>query len=241
VLFTANCVAGRLAGLFPDAPPRIHVLLPTALRRPPKTLRPVENVVVQLSALDMDFSRPMEDGANTAFADDLRGWAKLGGKIWVLDQAANRRDPRLPFPNLHVLPSNALFCAQNGVSGVYALGGASGTEAPADLAEMRGYLWGQVLWNPDIAFDDALREYCDLYYGPAGAAVIECIGMEEDAVKASGKPLRGDDDGAWLDAAAVQRVGEKLESALALPDLPPDMKPRVQAVLASVRRASGPH
>jgi hypothetical protein len=238
VLFTANRVASRLAELFPDAPPRIHLLLPPALRRPPKTLCPAENVVVQLSALDMDFSRPMEDRANAAFADDLRGWAKLGGKLWVLDQAANRRDPRLPFPNLHAIPSNVLFCAQNGVSGIYALGGASGADAPADLAEMRAYLWAQVLWNPDIAFDELLREYCDLYYGPAGAAVLERVSMEETAVKASGKPLRGDDDGAWLDTATVQRIGEKLEAVLALPNLPPDMKPRVESVLASVRRTS---
>jgi hypothetical protein len=238
VLFTANRIAGRLAGLFPDAPPRIHVLLPPTLRRPPKTLRPAENVVVQLSALDMDFSRPMEDPANAAFADDLRGWAKLGGKIWVLDQAVNGRDPSLPFPNLHTLQSNVLFCAQNGVSGIYALGGASAPDGPADLAEMRAYLWAQILWNPDIAFDDLIREYCDLYYGPAGAAVLECIGMEENAVKASGKPLRGDDAGAWLDAAVVQRIGEKLEAALARPNLPSDIKPRVEAVLASVKRGT---
>jgi hypothetical protein len=238
VLFTANCVAGRLAGLFPDAPPRIHVLLPPTLRRAPKTLRPAEDVIVQLSAADLDFSRPMEDPANSAFADDLRGWGRLGGKLWVLDQAVNRRNPRLPFPNLHTLQPNALFCAQNGVSGIYALGGASGADAPADLAEMRAYLWAQLLWNPDTAFDEMLREYCDLYYGPAGAAILECIGIEEAAMKASGKPLRGDDDGAWLDATAARRIGEALASALALPNLPPEMKPRVEAVLATVSHAA---
>ena len=241
VLFTANRIAGRLAELFPDAVPRLHVLLPSALRHPPKTLRPVENVVVQLSAGDMDFSRSMDDPANAAFADDLRGWAKLGGTIWVLDQAANRRDPHLPFPNLHAVQANVLFCAQNGVSGIYALGGATGADAPADLAEMRAYLWAQLLWNPDITFDYVLREFCDLYYDAAGTAVLECISMEEDAVKASGRPLRGDDDGAWLDAATAQRIGEKLEAALALPNLPPEVKPRVEAVLASVKRAPTAH
>ncbi len=241
VLFTANRVAGRLAELFPDAPPRIHVLLPPGLRRPPKTLHPVENVIVQISAADLDFARPMEDPANAAFADDLRGWGKLGGRLWVLDQAVNRRDPRLPFPTLHTLPSNVLFCAQNGVSGVYALGGAAGTDAPADMAEMRAYLWAQVLWNPDIPFDEVLREYCELYYGPAGGAVLECIGMEETAMKASGRPLRTDDNGAWLDAAAARRIGEKLEAALALPNLPPEAKPRVAAVLASVKHGAEAH
>ena len=34
VLFTANRVAGRLAELFPDAPLRVHILLPPALRHP---------------------------------------------------------------------------------------------------------------------------------------------------------------------------------------------------------------
>ncbi len=238
VLFTANRVANRLAGLFPDAPPRVHVLLPSALRRPPKSLRPAENVVVQLSALDMDFARPVDDPANAAFADDLRGWARLGGTIWVLDQAANRRDPRLPFPNLHTIQPNVLFYIQNGVSGVYALGGGSGADAPANLAEVRAHCWAQALWNPDIAFDEVLREHCDLYYGPAGAAVLECIGMEESTLKASGRPLRGDDDGAWLDAAAAQRIRETLEAIL--PNLPKELKARVEAVLASVRRAAGP-
>ena len=234
LLYTANRVAGRLAELFPDAPPRVHLLLAPAVRRAPKTLRPAEHVIVQLSAEDLDFSRPMEDPANAAFAGDLRGWSRLGGTLWVADRAVNRRDARLPFPNLHALPANVLFCIQNGVSGVYALGGLAEKEGSADLAELRGYLWAQMLWNPDVPFDDLLREYCDIYYGPAGAAVLSVIGMQEAAVKASGKPLRADDDGAWLDAATLGPMQKELETALALPNLPPDKKPRVEAVLASL-------
>jgi len=237
LLFTANCAADQLAKLFPDAPPRIHLLLSPALRRPPRTLRPADNVIVQLSAADLDFSRPMGDPANAAFAADLRGWAKLGGKLWVLDQAANRRDPRLPFPNLHTIPDNLLFCAQNGVSGVYALGGGTGKDNAADLAEMRACLWAQLLWNPDIACDETLREFCALYYGPAGNAVLECVGLQENAVKAAGRPLRGDDDCGWLDAATAKRIEDTVAAALALPSLPKEMKPRVEAVQASIRSA----
>ena len=239
LLHTANRVAARLAELFPDAPPRVHLLLGPAVRRAPKTLRPAEHVIVQLSTEDLDFSRPMEDPANAAFAGDLRGWSRLGGTLWVADQAVNRRDARLPFPNLHTLSSNVLLCTQNGVSGVYALGGDTGKAGAADFAELRAYLWAQLLWNPDVSFDDLLHEYCGLYYGPAGEAVLAVIGMQEAAVKAAGKPLRADDACAWLDAAAAQPMRQKLEAALALPNLPPDKKPRVEAVLASLNAAQG--
>ncbi len=210
VIFTANRVAQLLAGRFPGNPPRVHVLLPPELRRPPKSLRPDPAVIVHLSRADADFSLPPDDpGAtsNAVFGGDVSGWNRLGAELYVLDFLCNRRDPSLPFPCLDAIQPSVLYYIQHNVAGVYMMCGTGGAPPESvDLGVLRSYLFGVFSWDPDLVMDMTTREFCRLYYGPAADAVQEYCRIASEARKKAGVRLGLDDDAAWFDADSLNRA-----------------------------------
>jgi len=238
VLQTANGVAAALRARFPDRPPRVHVLLPLFLRKPPATLKAGEGVVVQLSNADADFSLPAgspQDGANKALGDDVRGWVRTGAGVWVLDHLCNGRDPALPFPCLESLADSVFFYLQNGVRGVCYAGAAAADPAGVDLAALRMYLAAGILWDPDAIVENMTAEFLRLYYGGAADAVQEYLDLTAGQRRAGGRRLALDDDGAWLDRAALGPVADRLaQDAAAVPD--PAARARAEALGHAVRR-----
>jgi hypothetical protein len=238
VLQTANGVAAALRARFPDRPPRVHVLLPPFLRKPPATLKAGDGVVVQLSNADADFSLPAgspQDGANRAFGDDVRGWVRAGAEVWVLDHLCNGRDPALPFPCLGALADSVFFYLQNEVRGVCYAGAAAADPAGVDLAALRMYLASGILWDPDAILENMTAEFLRLCYGGAAGAVQEYIDLTAGQRRAGGRRLALDDDGAWLDRAVLGPVADRLEQdAAAVPD--PAARTRAEALARAVRR-----
>lgn len=238
VLQTANGVAAALRARFPDRPPRVHVLLPPFLRKPPATLRSEEGVVVQLSNADADFALPAgspQDGANKAFGEDVQGWVRTGAEVWVLDHLCNGRDPALPFPCLEALADSIFFYLQNGVRGVCYAGAAAADPAGVDLAALRMYLAAGILWDPDAIVENMTAEFLRLYYGGAAGAVQEYLDLTAGQRRAGGRRLALDDDGIWLDRAALGPVADRLaRDAAAVPD--PAARARAEALAHAVRR-----
>lgn len=238
VLRTADGVAAALRARFPDRPPRVHVLLPPFLRKPPAALKAGEGVVVQLSNADADFALPAgspQDGANQAFGDDARGWVRTGAEVWVLDHLCNGRDPALPFPCLEALADSIFFYLQNGVRGVCYAGAAAADPAGVDLAALRMYLAAGILWDPDTIVENMTAEFLRLYYGGAAGAVQEYLDLTAGQRRAGGRRLTLDDDGAWLDRAALGPVADRLaQDAAAVPD--PAARARAEALAQAVRR-----
>lgn len=241
VIRTANLVAESLRAQFPDVAPKVHVLLPPFLRRPPKSLRPVEGVVVQLSNADADFSRPLglrsPDPANQSFAEDLRGWRRLGAALWVLDHLCNSRDPLLPFPNLNVIQDNIYLYLQHEVRGLYFDGGMAANPDGVELAALRLYLAARLMWNPDQVVEELVDDFARRYYGPGADAVLEYLRLMTEARLAGGARLALDDDAAWLDDASRERVETLIVEALKVP-MDPDVKPRLEALLGSLRHVA---
>lgn len=241
IIHTANLVAAALRARFPDAAPGVHVLLPPFLRRPPKSLRPAGGVVVQLSNADADFSSPLglrsPDPANRAFAEDLRGWRRLGAAVWVLDHLCNARDPLLPFPNFGAIQANIHLYIQHDVRGLYFDGGAAPGPEGVNMAAMRLYLAARLMWNPDQVVEELVDDFARRYYGPGGDAVLECLRLTAEARRAGGARLALDDEAAWFDDATREQAGALVVDALKTP-MPPEVKPRLEALLGSLRHVA---
>ena len=240
VLRTANGVAAALRARFPDRPPRVHVLLPPFLRRPPAALRAEEGVVVQLSNADADFSLPAgspRDPANRAFGEDVRGWTRTGAEVWALDHLCNGRDPALPFPCLEALADSVFFYVQSGVRGVCYAGAPARDPGAVDLAALRMYLAAGLLWDPDAIVENMTAEFLRLYYGGAADAVREYLDLTARQRQTGGRRIALNDDGGWLDRAALAPVAARLErDAAAAPD--PAVRARAEALARAVRRLS---
>ena len=176
-----NHVAEKLGPEFPNV--KFDTLAYYFTRKPPKTIRPADNVIVRLCSIECSFSAPMEDPSNKAFADDIIGWGKICKNLAVWDYTTAFENFVLPHPNYFVLGPNVRFFHKNNVKHLFEQGNYQSNGG--ERAEMRAWVLAQLLWNPYQDDSQLIDEFLDGYYGkPAGRMIREY--MELMAKKAQG-------------------------------------------------------
>ena len=101
-----------------------------------------------------------------------------GTHTYVWDYLANFRDWISPFPNFRIFAQTARYYKRIGVRGVtcqhqYAIAG--------DMSELKLWLYGKLLWNPDQDVDQLIDTYCNAAYGRGARFVKEYLDILEHA------------------------------------------------------------
>ena len=153
----------KIAAEYPDK--TISTLAYQYTRKPSKTA-PAKNVMITLCSIECDRSATIEEKC-TDFADDLRGWNKISDNIRIWDYTTQFTNFLAPFPNLHTLQPNIRFFKDNNAKWVFE----QHSHNPSELFELRSYVMAKLLWNPDLNFDELIKEFTDGYYGAGGVYV----------------------------------------------------------------------
>lgn len=201
-----NAVAEEIEKDFPGV--AIDTLAYQYTRRPPRTAKPRPNVIVRLCSIECAFGRPLEDPANRAFREDLEGWSRIAGRLYVWDYTTDFSHYIQPHPNYGVLAANLRLFARNHVHGVFEQGA---YQSPgSEMAELRAWVLARLLWNPALDERALRKEFLDGYYGPAAGEVAAVLGLLENAVAASGDPLGcySPPDAKFLNIATLGRAWE---------------------------------
>ncbi|MBN2584785.1 MAG: DUF4838 domain-containing protein, partial [Planctomycetes bacterium] len=145
-------------------------------RKPPKNIKPRDNVYITLCSIECDFAHPLataQNEVNTEFRQDIEGWSKIASRFYVWDYVTNYRHHLMPFPNLESIVPNIKFLADNKARGVFEQGAhkARGSE----FVGLRMWVLAKGLWNPDADGKALVREFCDGYYGAASPAIQKYI------------------------------------------------------------------
>ncbi len=176
VLALVNRVAEAVEREFPQN--TVETLAYRWTRKPPKTLRPRENVVVCLCSVECCFSHPLatcDSEANRAFREDLEAWSRTGARLWIWDYTTDFSHYLLPFPNQRVRRDNIRYFVKHGVTGIFE---EDTYDTPnSELAALGGYLTAKSLWNPDYDEGAATSEFLDAYYGPAAKEVRDYLDL----------------------------------------------------------------
>lgn len=177
-----------IAAEFPD-----HIITTLAYqytRKPPKSLRALPNVGIQLCTLELNRSRSFEIDDrpdSVAFRDDLERWAGISQNIVIWDYTIQFANLVSPFPNLRVLQPNLRHLASHHVMGVYSQ---ANREIGGEFAELRGYLLAKLMWDPNGNVSALMDDFLDGYYGPAGRPTRRYIDLMHDALEKSGEDLK---------------------------------------------------
>ena len=183
ILQFVNRVAAAIADEHPDV--WIDTLAYSYSRKPPKTLKPLPNVIIRLCSIECCFSHPL-DGCdskeNREFVRDLRAWKQICGRdqLFIWDYATNFSNYAQPLCNLRSLRPNIRTFTQNGVVGIFEQGCYNTTGG--EFAELKAYLMARFLWNADYDYETALTEYLDGVYGHAAPAIRRYIDLLQDNV-----------------------------------------------------------
>jgi len=178
-----NAVAKETKDEFPNV--AISTLAYQYTRKPPKLVRPLDNVIVRLCSIECTFAKPLFDEVNKTFRDDIIGWSKVCRRLYIWDYTTNFRHHFRPHPNLNVLGPNVKFFVEHGARGIFEQG--AYTTNGAEMAELRAWVLAKLLWDPTLDADELIDEFLQGYYGPAGVYVKrylntmhESIGRTED-------------------------------------------------------------
>lgn len=209
----ASLITGvnRVAELIEKNHPGVYIqtYAYTYTRRPPKTIRPRHNVIVQFCSIECDFARSFDDPEskiNRAFVDDLLGWEKLGANILIYNYPVNCTYAMRPYPYEYVFAKNMRFFAKHGIIGVYEQGQWDKASA---FGYLKPYVMSRLQWDPNRDADQLIDEFCTLYYGPAAPHMRAFFNLCHNTLRKSGAQMPLFDDAGWLSQEFVAK-GEKI-------------------------------
>lgn len=236
VLLMVNRVAEAVDREFPGK--MVETLAYQWTRKPPKTIRPRDNVVIRLCTIECCFAHPLDScdsEENKAFAADLRAWSKAADKLWVWNYVTTFTHYFVPYPNLRVRDDNIRFFAEHNVTAIFQQD--IYTTPNGELSGLSNYLNAKLLWDPYYGEERAINGYLDGVYGPAAEPVRAYIDLIHDAVERENIHMgvwQGPDaefltdsilsaaDSLWNEAATLARDDEAILERIAIDRLSTD-------------------
>ena len=206
-----NAVAADLEAEFPQV--AFDTLAYQYTRKPPRLVRPRPSVIVRLCSIECSFARPLDDPKNKAFFDDLDGWSKIAGRLYIWDYTTDFSHYVQPHPNYGVLASNMRLFADRNVRGVFEQGAYQSWGS--EMAELRAWVLAKLLWDPRLDGDALREEFLEGYYGPAAGSMDDLLETLETAVASSGDSLGcySPPDAGFLSLATLLRSQRILDAA----------------------------
>jgi hypothetical protein len=197
-------------------------------------------VQIQLCSIECCTLHAIDDPAcprNREFCRDMNEWAQVSQDIWVWNYNTNFRAYDLPFPNLRSIGPNVRYFRRSGAKGVFMQ--ANGDGRTGELCDLRNYVIGRMLWDPDADDQALVRQFVELHYGPAAGPMLDYIGLLHDNAEARGVHPNCFPSAAevGLDAEVAQRIMAHFDRALAAaPDA--ETCSRVERAWISAHRAA---
>jgi len=163
-----NQVADNVKAEFPNK--FIGTLAYSYTRKPPKTLKPRDNVVVRFCSIECCFAHDfLNCPENKTFVDDMNRWAAIAPHIYIWDYVVNFGHYTMPYPNFRALQPNLQFFRDHHAIGI--MEQAAYQCRGGEFAELRAYLIAKLLWNPEAEVEPILHDFMYGYYGRAGQYV----------------------------------------------------------------------
>lgn len=168
VVWFVNQVAEAVEKEFPDK--FIGTLAYQYTRKPCKTLKPRDNVVIRLCSIECCFAHDFEHcPQNESFVEDIQGWANIAPHIYIWDYVVNFSHYIMPYPNFRVLQPNIQYFRDHNSIGIMEQAAYQGRGG--EFAELRAYLISKLLWNPNCDVEPVINDFMYGYYGRSGQYV----------------------------------------------------------------------
>ena len=176
-----NKVARAVKGEFPHV--KIHTLAYLYTRTVPKTVRPDDNVAVQLCDIECCFSHSLDSGCshdNNGFCADLKNWSAICDNLYIWNYNTSFSHYNMTYPNFSCLRENIRLFADNNVKGVYEEGNAQSISG--EFGELRCYLQSKCLWDPymtEAEYYAHMDDFLKGVYGDGWQHIREYIDFAE--------------------------------------------------------------
>ncbi len=165
-----NFVAGKVADKYPNV--KISTLAYVESSKPPKNIKPRENVIIRLANKSGLYPYPIVYADKTEdFYSNFKAWVKLGAELYIWEYTANFLSWLLPRPNLDVIDKDINLFADNGVYGIFLQ---SNYYGPGEnQGKLRAWVYSKKMWDPSLKVEDLIRDFNHGYFGKAADCMQE--------------------------------------------------------------------
>jgi len=207
-------------------------------RKPPKTIRAHDNVLIQLCSIECCDFHAIDDptcSLNQEFCADMDGWKDKAKNIFIWHYNTNFRGYLLPFPNLRSIGKSVEYFANNNGRGVFMQ--AAGNGFSTELSDLRNYVMSRCLWKPGRDSWEEALEFCRMHYAESAQPIIDYLTYYHDLIDKENRhpgcfPTEAS---LFLNSETVKRIDNYFAEALALAKSD-DVRSRVEkASLCSYR------
>ncbi len=154
---------------------------------PTKKIKLPKNLGIHYAPIEANFAKPLTSKENLYLLNQIKGWKKSTDNIIIWDYTINFGSYLLPYPNLFALDRDIKTFKKLNIRGVF-LQGSYETKG-GDLANLRYWVFGKLLWNPNQDINILIKEFCTYYYGNASTEAIKYIKTIFYYIKQTGDKL----------------------------------------------------
>ncbi len=184
-LALVNAVADRVAEEYPEV--KVGTLSYWYTRKPPKHMKPRDNVQIQLCSIECCTFFPIDTptiARNREFCEDMEKWGEICDDIWIWNYNTNFTNYDLPFPNLRTIGPNIRYFLKNNAKGIFMQ--ANGNGLTGEMSDLRNYVISKTLWHPELDSWDLVEEFCHLHYQESAQPILDYLTMIHDNAETAG-------------------------------------------------------
>ncbi len=212
-----NAVAKRIEMTHPEV--LIGTYAYEYTRKPPKTIRAHDNVLIQLCSIECCVFHSIDDPScslNQEFCNDMDGWNNIAKNIFIWHYNTDFRGYLLPFPNLRSIGKSVEYFANNNGRGVFMQ--AAGNGFSTELSDLRNYVMSRCLWKPGRDSWQEAMEFCRMHYAESAQPIIDYLTYYHNLIeKEKRHPLLFSTEASLcLNAETVGQIDNYFTKALAL-------------------------
>jgi hypothetical protein len=211
-----NSVAERIEKKHPKA--LIGTFAYWYTRKPPKTLKPRHNVMIQLCSIECCDLHAIDDpkcALNRTFCHDMDVWNSKCNRIFIWHYNTNYSGYLLPFPDLRSTGKSVAYFANHSGRGVFM----EAASCPStELSDLRSYIIMRCLWKPNRNSWQEAKEFCLLHYRESSGPIIAYLKYYHDLVEAGGvhPTCFSTESGLCINPQSARRIMGFFHEAMAL-------------------------
>lgn len=166
-------LAGKLAESFPHA--RFSSSAYWHTSRPPVGLPIPENLEIRYSLANGSVNKPLATSIllrDKVVISELNGWRQMTENITAEYPVEPENHRLLHFPNFLTIEPNLKKLYNMKIRKVQFQGD---PDLRLPFSDMRNYMAARLMWDRHQSSEKLIKEFCNLYYGPAGPAIYRFI------------------------------------------------------------------
>ncbi len=164
-----NEVAAELQKTYPRI--NVETLAYGATLEPPLVTKPAKNVFVRFCDMSGDPGYPITHEVNRASYERFMKWSEMSNVMGVWCYFTNAQNQLIPQPTMDTYEANLKFYRDHKVNDVFVEGNPTAMGL-GHLNNLQVYVLRKMMWDPNLKYDDLIKDFTDGYYGKKAAPFV---------------------------------------------------------------------